>query len=38
MFTILSGVLTAGNILIEANDDGATINKMEALKTVTVRI
>ena len=39
MFTILAGVLTTGNILIEGNDgDGATINKMEALKSVAVRI
>ena len=38
MFSILAGALTTGNILIEANDgDNATINKMEALKTVAVR-
>ena len=38
MFSILAGALTTGNILIEANDgDNATINKLEALKTVAVR-
>ena len=38
MFSILAGALTTGNILIEANDgDNATINKIEALKTVAVR-
>ena len=38
MFSILAGALTTGNILIEANDgDNATINKMEVLKTVSVR-